>query len=69
MEETATISVPAAGRRLGIGRSLAYSLARDGSLPGVISLGHRLLVSRVQLENFIEGKGEPAPEPGERVEG
>ena len=54
MDEPATISIESAARRYGIGRSLAYQLAREGKLPGVISLGHRLLVSRVQLERFLE---------------
>lgn len=60
-EQAATISIEQASRRLGIGRSLGYQLAREGTLPGVISLGHRLLVSRSQLENFIEGKSETVP--------
>ena len=62
MEQSATISIETAAKRLGIGRQLAYSLARAGTLPGVLSLGeHRLLVSRVQLERFLEGESEPAP--------
>lgn len=66
-EQPATISIESAARRLGIGRSLAYQLAREGTLPGVIALGqHRKLVSRVQLEDFLAGRS--APEPAELVE-
>lgn len=62
MEASATISIEQAAQRLGIGRSLAYQLARTGDLPGLICLGeHRKLVSRVQLDNFLEGKTDPAP--------
>ena len=61
-EQTATLSIESAARRLGIGRSLAYQLAKEGTLPGVISLGqHRKLVSRIQLENFLAGRGATEP--------
>ena len=63
MEEAATIDLETAARRIGIGRSLAYQLAQQGKFPGLLSLGHRYLVSRIQLENFIEGKGQPVPAP------
>jgi excisionase family DNA binding protein len=52
------ITVPAAARRLGISRSLAYELANrwlagdtEGGLPA-IRLGRRLLVSRSALESI-----------------
>lgn len=48
-----TISVEEAAAILGIGRSLAYDLARRGELPGVLRLGHRLLVSRPLLEKRL----------------
>jgi hypothetical protein len=38
---------------LGIGRSLAYELARNGQLP-VIRLGRRLVVARPALEKMLE---------------
>ena len=61
MNEKATISIEAAAKRLGIGRSLAYELARTGALPGIIALGHRRLVSVVQLERYLNGGGVPEP--------
>ena len=49
----ATITVEAAARRLGIGRQLAYSLAREGKLPGARRLGRRLVVSTALLDAFL----------------
>ncbi|MBA7581228.1 hypothetical protein ES708_23130 [subsurface metagenome] len=53
-----TLSIPEAAARLGISKDLAYTLAKAGELPGAIRLGKkRLVVSRVQLERFLEGAG------------
>lgn len=42
---------------LGISRNLAYRLAREGKLPGVIKLGDkRLVVSLSQLSNLLQGE-------------
>jgi len=54
--ERATFSIGEAATLLGIGRSLAYELARRGELPGARRLGHRLVVSRKVLEAFLECK-------------
>ena len=53
--ETATVSVSHAAELLGIGRNLAYELARRGELPGALRLGHRIVVSRKALDAFLEG--------------
>jgi excisionase family DNA binding protein len=59
MQDTATISVGAAGRLLGISRGLAYELAARGQLPGAFRLGKkRLLVSRATLTRFLESGGQ-----------
>lgn len=51
---SATLSVEEAAQLLGIGRSLAYDLARSGELPGVVRLGQkRLRVSRAALDNYL----------------
>ena len=48
-----TLSVEEAAKLLGIGRSLAYELARTGELP-VVKFGRkRLLVSRRALEKML----------------
>ena len=60
---TETISVVEASRILGIGRTLAYDLARRGELPGVLRLGSkRLRVSRSALESYLAAaQGGPQP--------
>jgi excisionase family DNA binding protein len=53
-----TISVPEAGRRLGIGRNHAYECARRGELP-VIRLGHKLVVPLAALERMLAIQASP----------
>lgn len=48
-----TLTVEEAARRLGIGRSLAYDLARRGELPGVLRLGRTYRVSRWRLDQAL----------------
>ena len=50
--ETPTLTVEEAGKLLGIGRSLAYAAARDGSLP-TIRLGKRILVPTAALLRML----------------
>jgi len=49
-----TLTIGEAADCLGIGRSLAYRAARDGSIP-TIRLGNRLLVPRAKLTQLLEG--------------
>jgi len=52
-----TVTVEEAASLLGIGRNLAYLLARRGKLPGVIKLGEkRLVVSKSAIEKLLQGK-------------
>jgi len=54
MEKRQTISVDEAAVMLGISRTLAYSLARQGELPGVIKLGQkRMVVSKAAIEKLV----------------
>ena len=56
--ESLTMSVEEAGKALGIGRSTAYALARQGTLP-VLRLGaRRLLVPRAALLRMLASVGE-----------
>jgi excisionase family DNA binding protein len=49
-----TMTVEEAAARLGISRTLAYELAREGRLPvPVIRLGRRVVVSRLALERVL----------------
>jgi excisionase family DNA binding protein len=52
--ECRTYTIEQAAQLLGIGRSLAYELAEEGTLPGVKRLGRRYLVSRVALDTWLE---------------
>ena len=52
--EAATVSVSHAAELLGIGRNLAYELARRGELPGALRLGRRIVVSRKALDAFLD---------------
>ena len=53
-ENRLTISVTEAAAMLGISRNLGYALAREGKLPGVLSLGQkRLVVSKAAIEKLL----------------
>lgn len=47
-----TISVPRAGRIVGIGRAAAYQAAQDGTLP-TLKFGHRIVVPTAQLLRLL----------------
>jgi excisionase family DNA binding protein len=51
-----TISVPEAGRRLGIGRNAAYDAVKRGELPA-LRFGKRLVVPLVALQRKLESAG------------
>ncbi len=53
-DDPETFTVEEAARKLNIGRSLAYQLARSGELP-TLRLGHRIVVPKVQLEALLRG--------------
>ena len=51
------LSIPEAAAELGISKTLAYSLAREGKLPGCLKVSRRrLVVSRYQLEAYLRGE-------------
>ena len=50
-----TLSVPEAGRELGIGRNQAYEAVRRGEIP-VIKIGKRLIVPRAAFERLLAGE-------------
>lgn len=52
-----TLTIRETADRLGISKGLAYRLAREGKLPGVIKLGDkRMVVSRTQIESLLRGE-------------
>ena len=57
--ERKTMTIEECAEALGICRATAYSLARQGSLPGCIRLGpRRLVVSKVALQKLLEHSGD-----------
>jgi hypothetical protein len=58
-EDKATVSVPSAGKILGIGRSGSYEAARKGEIP-TIQIGKRKLVPTVALRRKLEQAAESA---------
>ena len=47
-------SITEAAALLGVGRTLAYAMAKAGDLP-TVRLGRRLVVPRAQLERLLAG--------------
>jgi len=53
-EERRTLSIDEVANQLGICRNLAYTLARNRELPGVIHLGQkRMVCSKVAIEQLL----------------
>ena len=57
--QPATLTVPAAARLLGIGRSLAYQAVRSGEIPS-IRLGQRVMVPKAALQRLLDQRDEPS---------
>ena len=55
-----TVNVAEAANMLGIGRSLAYEMARDGRLPTVKLGARRYVVPRLALERMLANAGPAA---------
>jgi excisionase family DNA binding protein len=53
IEPSMLLRIPEVARALGIARSLAYEMARDGRLPAV-HIGKAVRVPRRKLEEWIE---------------
>jgi len=51
-EDELTISVPEAGRRLGLGKNASYEAARRGELP-VLRFGRKLRVPIVAFDRLL----------------
>ena len=58
--EAVTMSVPEAGRRLGIGRNAAYDAAARGEIP-MIQFGRLQRVPIAAFERMLEKAGETEP--------
>ena len=51
--EKQTYTIAEAAQILGIGRGTAYVLARNGELPGGRKLAGKLLVSKIELDAYL----------------
>lgn len=60
--ERGTYSIDEAAARLGIGRTLARRLAREGALPGVFRIGSAYRVSSAVVEQIL-ATGTTIPTP------
>lgn len=58
--ERDAFSIPEVSKRLGIGRTTAYTLAKRGVIP-CIRLGGRVLVPRAALEELLKPRPSSAP--------
>jgi excisionase family DNA binding protein len=55
--ERQLLTIPEAAALMGVSRSIAYEMARQGQLPGLVRLsGHRMLVRRRVLESWLAGE-------------
>jgi excisionase family DNA binding protein len=52
MSDRKTITVPEAGKQLGIGRSAAYEAAKRGEIP-TVKIGRRMLVPRDAVDHML----------------
>jgi hypothetical protein len=57
--EVLVLTIPEAGRLIGLSRWSAYSAASRGEIP-TIKLGRRLVVPKVALMRMLDGAGERA---------
>jgi predicted DNA-binding transcriptional regulator AlpA len=55
-----TVNLEEWAREVGVGRSLAYDLARRNEIPGLLKLGGRYLVSRAAMERMLENGQTPS---------
>ena len=53
--ERKTLTVPEAGKALGIGRNQAYEAVRKGLIPS-LKIGKRLLVPKAALDRLLAGE-------------
>lgn len=63
MAEARTVNLNEWAKQVGVGRSMAYALARRGEIPGLIRLGSRYLVSRLVMDRMLDGDIPPRPKP------
>ena len=63
VEQPRFLTVPEAARLLRINRGRAYTMANDGTLPGVIRLGRTIRVDRDRLIAGLAENQRSSPRP------
>jgi len=58
--DSVVLTVPEAGRQLGLGRNAAYEAAARGDIP-TIRIGKLIRVPKVALQRMLEDAGKPKP--------
>lgn len=53
-----TLTVVEAAEKLGVSRPTAYEMVRQGTMPGVIRVGNRILISKVAFDRFMNDAGD-----------
>ena len=54
-----TVTIPTAGRMLGLSRGASYEAAKRGDLPGLLRIGRRLMVSKAALHRALDNGWQP----------
>jgi len=49
-----TVTIPAAGKLIGLSRGASYEAAKRGDMPGVLRIGRRLMVSKAALQRALD---------------
>jgi len=60
--ECLTVSVPIAGKKLGLSRGASYAACARGDFPGLLRIGKRLLVSKAALQRALDNGWRPRVE-------
>lgn len=56
MQERTLLRVSEAAERLSVGRTKAYELIKEGSMPGVVRVGQSVRVSAKHLDEWIDSQ-------------
>jgi len=59
-DTSVVMTVPEAGRKLGLGRNAAYEAAARGDIP-TVKIGKLLRVPKVAFDRMLEGAGKQKP--------
>ena len=65
--ERATFTVKEAAAKIGIGRSLAWRMVREGSIP-TIRAGHRVIVPTSAVDEFLSKRDAYCPQSSRGIQ-